>query len=116
MFDRSSQVLNRLDRFLRDHVPHDLYLDTAPVEVVGWEAPDEPVSFETARDADYVPIAIGSPWGRPWGTTWFRVRGEVPFFAEIVAVPATAAGEAAIRAALRDDAVIRARFRLVEGT
>lgn len=45
-----------------------------------------------------------------------RVRGEVPFFAEIVAVPATAAGEAAIRAALRDDAVIRARFRLVEGT
>lgn len=78
MFDRSSQVLNRLDHFLRDHVPHDLYLDTAPVEVVGWEVPDEPVSFETARDADYVPVAIGSPWGRPWGTTWFRVRGEVP--------------------------------------
>jgi len=78
VFDRSSQVLNRLDRFLRDHVPHDLYLDTAPVEVVGWEVPDEPVSFETARDADYVPVAIGSPWGRPWGTTWFRVRGEVP--------------------------------------
>ncbi len=78
MFDRSPQVFARLDRFLRDHVPHDLYLDTAPVEVTAWEVPDEPIPFATARDAAFEPFVVGRPWGRPWGTTWFRVRGEVP--------------------------------------
>jgi hypothetical protein len=43
-----------------------------------------------------------------------RVRGEVPHFTEIVAVPAGAEGEAAIRAALQNDPVVSARFRLVE--
>ena len=76
MFDRSSQVLTRLDRFLSDH--RDLYLDTAPVEIEAWEVPDEPVGFDEARDAAYRPFPVGRDWGRPWGTTWFRVRGEVP--------------------------------------
>ncbi len=78
MFDRSPQTLRRLDRFLRDHLPHDLHLDSVPVEVSAWEVPDEPVPFATARDAAYDPFPVGRPWGRPWGTTWFRVRGEVP--------------------------------------
>jgi hypothetical protein len=43
-----------------------------------------------------------------------RVRGEVAHFDEILAVPAGAAGEAAIRAALQNDPVVSARFRLVE--
>jgi len=41
-----------------------------------------------------------------------RVRGEVRFFSGIVAVPAGVAGEAAIRAALREDPMVSARFRL----
>ncbi len=43
-----------------------------------------------------------------------RVRGEVKFFSEIVAIPAGAAGEAAIRAVVRNDPVVAARFRLDE--
>ena len=43
-----------------------------------------------------------------------RVRGEVAYFSEIVAVPGSPDGEAAIRAALQTDPVIAARFRLSE--
>ena len=42
-----------------------------------------------------------------------RVRGEVAFFSEVVAVPASPAGEAALRAALQADPLTLARFRLV---
>lgn len=41
-----------------------------------------------------------------------RVRGEVAFFRAVVAQPASAAGEAAIRAALADDPLVSGRFRL----
>lgn len=44
-----------------------------------------------------------------------RARGEVAFFSEILALPETAAGAAAIRAALAEDMLTRARWRLVEG-
>ena len=40
-----------------------------------------------------------------------RARGEVPFFRRVLALPATAAGEAAIRAALRGDPLLAARYR-----
>jgi hypothetical protein len=41
-----------------------------------------------------------------------RARGEVAFFGSVVAVTATAAGEAAVRAALAEDQVSAGRFRL----
>jgi hypothetical protein len=41
-----------------------------------------------------------------------RVRGEVGFFRAVLALPASEAGEAAIRAALADDPLVSARFRL----
>lgn len=44
-----------------------------------------------------------------------RVRGEAPLFQTVVAVTHSAAGRAAVRAALRDDVVTRARFRLAPG-
>lgn len=44
----------------------------------------------------------------------WRVRGEVSYFSGVVAVPASAKGEAAIRAALQTDPLITARFRLCE--
>ncbi len=40
-----------------------------------------------------------------------RARGEAPLFDTVVAVTRTPAGEAAVRAALEDDVVTRARFR-----
>jgi hypothetical protein len=42
-----------------------------------------------------------------------RARGEVAFFCSVVAVVATPAGEAAVRAALAEDQVSAGRFRLV---
>ena len=41
-----------------------------------------------------------------------RVHGEVPHFNRIAAVLATAAGETSLRAALAEDPVISARYRL----
>lgn len=40
-----------------------------------------------------------------------RARAAVPFFREVLAVPASAAGEAAVRAALAEDVFVAARFR-----
>ena len=43
-----------------------------------------------------------------------RVRGEAAFFRQVIAVPADAAGRDAIIAALREDSVLAARYRLAE--
>jgi hypothetical protein len=43
-----------------------------------------------------------------------RARGEVAFFRSVVAVVATPAGEAAVRAALAEDQVSAGRFRLAK--
>lgn len=43
-----------------------------------------------------------------------RMRGEVSYFSGVVAIPASAKGEAAIRATLQTDPLITARFRLHE--
>ncbi|MBC9177470.1 hypothetical protein [Pseudoroseomonas ludipueritiae] len=42
-----------------------------------------------------------------------RTRGEAPWFKEVVALTATAAGREAIMAALEQDSVVSARFRAV---
>jgi hypothetical protein len=43
-----------------------------------------------------------------------RARGEVAFFRSVVALVATPAGEAAVRAALAEDQVSAGRFRLAQ--
>ena len=43
-----------------------------------------------------------------------RVRGEVAFFRQVIAVPADAAGREAIAAAMRDDPLLAGRYRLAE--
>jgi hypothetical protein len=45
-----------------------------------------------------------------------RARGDVPFFREVLAVAVTTPGEAAVRAALAEDPVVSARFRLHPGS
>jgi len=45
-----------------------------------------------------------------------RARGDVPFFTSVVAILENAAAEAAVRAALADDPVVAARYRLGSST
>jgi alpha-mannosidase len=78
MFDDSSLVLTRIDRFVRERVSQAVERAAVPLEVTAWTAPDEPVRFADAIGHDFAPFAVGSTWGRPWGTTWFRVNGRVP--------------------------------------
>lgn len=78
MHDRSALAELRIDRFLRERLQAHIHRDARTLRVHAWEAPGEPVPFDTAAAAEYAPFEIGSPWGRPWGTTWFRVEGETP--------------------------------------
>src|SRR4029077_6603893 len=38
----------------------------------------EPIGVAAARDADYVPFAVGERWGGAWDTTWFRMQASIP--------------------------------------
>ncbi len=51
---------------------------SAPLDVAAHHVHGEPVPYEEAVLADYVPFAIGDAWGTAWGTTWFRLQGEIP--------------------------------------
>lgn len=44
-----------------------------------------------------------------------RARGDLPWFRSVVAVTCSAAGSDAVRAALAEDLLTRARFRMDEG-
>ncbi len=48
------------------------------MDVEVFEVPGEPISYEDALGAAYVPFRIGSKWGKPWGTAWFTLRAVVP--------------------------------------
>lgn len=78
MHDRTALTEMRIDRFIRERLAPAVYRARLPLTVSAWEAPGEPVPFDEARDAEYRPFAIGTPWGRAWGTTWFAVSGAVP--------------------------------------
>ncbi|MGR6740884.1 alpha-mannosidase [Microbacterium sp. F1-18] len=82
---RDDLILERVDRFVGDHLARAVVADRRPLTVSAWQVPDEgdlpgePVSVERMRrDADFTPIDPGSAWGRAWGTTWFLVEGRVP--------------------------------------
>jgi alpha-mannosidase len=76
--DDSNLVQQRIARFVRERLVPAMYRERVPVEVTAWTAPGEPVPFAEAVRQEYVPFAVGSPWGRPWGTVWFHVTGTVP--------------------------------------
>ena len=78
MHDRTALIEMRIERFVRERLAPAVYRARQPLDIQAWEAPGEPVTFAEARDADYRPFAIGTPWGRAWGTTWFAVSGEIP--------------------------------------
>ena len=78
MHDRTALIEMRIERFVRERLAPAVYRARQPLDIQAWEAPGEPVTFAEARDAEYRPFAIGTPWGRAWGTTWFAVSGEIP--------------------------------------
>ena len=78
MHDDRTQVEQRIDRVLPERLRPAVHGGRAPLTVEAWQAPGEPVPFETARAATYESIGPGHAWGPPWGTTWFHLTGTVP--------------------------------------
>jgi alpha-mannosidase len=78
VFDDSALVLRRVDRFIRDRLAPAVERASVPLDITAWNVPDEPVPFAEAIAQQFVPFAVGTPWGKPWGTTWFRLQGRVP--------------------------------------
>ncbi|MDO4242846.1 MAG: glycoside hydrolase family 38 C-terminal domain-containing protein [Actinomyces sp.] len=68
----------RAERMLREHVSAALHRQSLPLELSGWEVPDEPVSFQEAMAQDFAPTSVGTAWGAPWRTLWLRATGTVP--------------------------------------
>ncbi|MFJ7175482.1 alpha-mannosidase [Streptomyces massasporeus] len=78
MHDESRRIEERVKRLHDQRIKAAVYAAAVPLAVEAWQAPGEPVPFEEAAAASYVPFTMGTPWGPPWGTTWFRMRGQVP--------------------------------------
>jgi alpha-mannosidase len=78
VFDDSTLVLRRVDRFIRDRLAPAVERASVPLDITAWDVPDEPVPFAEAVAQQFAPFAVGTPWGKPWGTTWFRLQGRVP--------------------------------------
>ncbi len=78
MYDHSQLVEIRVERLVRERLTPAVERATASVDITAWEVPDEPVPFAQAVANEFVPFALGQPWGRPWGTVWFRIAGTVP--------------------------------------
>ncbi|HEV3101566.1 MAG TPA: glycoside hydrolase family 38 C-terminal domain-containing protein [Candidatus Dormibacteraeota bacterium] len=49
-----------------------------PLELSAFCVRGEPITYDDAIRAEFVPFKVGDPWGPPWSTTWFRVRGRAP--------------------------------------
>ncbi|MBO0984233.1 glycoside hydrolase family 38 C-terminal domain-containing protein [Rathayibacter sp. SD072] len=78
MHDRRLLVEERVDRFVRERLLPAVHRATAPLDLLAWEAPGEPVPFAEAAGAAYAPFSAGTAWGRPWSTLWLKVSGSVP--------------------------------------
>lgn len=76
----SEKTKKRAERMLTQYLPNALYKRTSPVCIESWKVGGEPVSFETAKNAQYKPIQVGAAWGAPWDTWWFHITGTVPDF------------------------------------
>ena len=69
MHDLSGQSIARIGRARRDLIRPNRHRQVAPVSVAAWDVPDEPVSFDHAREQQFADFPAGTSWGRPWGTT-----------------------------------------------
>jgi alpha-mannosidase len=89
--DDSREVLDSVERLLRQRLLPAVHRRGVTCEVAAYEVAGEPIPVADALAARYVRVGAGHSWGRPWGTTWLRVSGAVP------------RGEAAASAVLRID-------------
>ncbi|SEN36912.1 alpha-mannosidase [Actinacidiphila rubida] len=78
MHDRIAAGEERISAFLTGRLRPALHPHRLPLDVSAWHLDGEPVPAHVALRADYVPFAVGEPWGKPWATTWFRVEAAVP--------------------------------------
>ncbi|TQJ31215.1 alpha-mannosidase [Microbacterium sp. SLBN-146] len=68
----------RLDRAISDVIEPATVARRAPLTTAVWAIEGEPLPFSAVANAEFTPIAPGTPWGPPWSTAWFRVTGRVP--------------------------------------
>jgi len=64
MHDLSGQSIARIDRARRDLIRPNRHRQVAPVSVAAWDVPDEPVSFDHARQQQFADFPAGTSWGR----------------------------------------------------
>jgi alpha-mannosidase len=67
-----------LKRFIAEVVHPAVHRDRRPFEVAAHRVRGEPIAVDQARQAEFVPFAVGQAWGARWDTTWFRLRGTIP--------------------------------------
>jgi len=78
VIDDRRSVRNRIDRVLKRLVRPAIYGERIPLVSVAHHVHGEPISPSEARSRDYVPFAVGDPWGGAWDTTWFRMGASIP--------------------------------------
>jgi alpha-mannosidase len=92
MHDNHTLIENRVARVLLERVHPAIHRPVAPLEITAWHVqggrgePVQPTVALPGGDPDeaaaagveYVPFAVGEPWGPAWGTTWFHIIGTVP--------------------------------------
>ncbi|MGV8849392.1 MAG: alpha-mannosidase [Propionibacteriaceae bacterium] len=59
---------------IKEHV----YGRRAPAMLTVNHLPGEPQSFDDAIAGEFVPFALGTPWGRGWSTSWFQITVTKP--------------------------------------
>lgn len=83
MHDKHGLIQNRLKRVLTERIIPAIHTPVAPLTLTAWHVDGgqgEPVAPAVALDgsAEFVPFALGEPWGPAWGTSWIHVSGTVP--------------------------------------
>lgn len=78
MYQDPKMTEDRLDRFVRDRINPAIYTDAVPLAISAWQAPREPVPFESASAMSFEPVELGWRFGRAWSTVWLKVTGKVP--------------------------------------
>lgn len=70
-------AVRRYTVFAQEVLQPAIYDSAVPLEAAVWQSP-EPVTFDVARAAAYLPVTPPWHWGPVWSTAWFRLRGQVP--------------------------------------
>ena len=75
---RHDDIATEMARLLVEVIDPAVHGPGHPLAVEAHHVGGEPISYEAARQQNYLPFTVGDPWGPAWGTTWFRLSGQVP--------------------------------------